>query len=348
MNNKQVCSSLLVLLSLSACSVSGAWESITGERPDQVLHGDRRVPELNAENKLAPITPTSPPASTMQTYTAPNAAPASQSAPANPVVNPYDSYDANGNPVSNNSGSFFSSIIPDNSPAPTEETPKTGNFFTRLIGLDSEPQKYEAPIDSTTRKPFAGNAYFQLNPAATSAETQKLSSVPETPTKFQDVKSSFQQNLSDLKSDQSAAVQAKTDLDSEVATGVTPTVVTPTLTAPLVAQSLPTAQPTVIGPTVAPKDTVKPVSPPQTSYLAIPKSVVQNEPVPVTSLPEIKVDAPSESSEPPIQPQYTTAPTAREINAPTIDAQAPAPVALPSPEIIKTMRPSRYESRRHQ
>jgi hypothetical protein len=345
MNNKQVCSSLLVLLSLSACSISGAWESITGDRPSQPLNGARRTPELNVENRLAPITPTTPPASAMQTYNAPTASPvlpttAPQAATVNPTLDPYDNYDPNGN---------FTTYKPaDKSPVVEQETPKTGNFFTRLIGLDSEPQKYDAPIDSTTRKPFAGNAYFQLNPAATSAETQKLSSVPETPTKFQDVKSSFQQNLSDLKSDQSAAVQAKADLNSEVATGAAPTVIAPTVIAPAISAPLATKSLPTVQADTAPKETIKPVSAPQSSYFAIPKSIVQSEPVPVTSLPEIKVDAPSESSAPPIQPQYTTAPTAQEINAPTSDAQSPAPVALPSPEIIKTMRPSRYESRRHQ
>lgn len=311
MNKTQLITSLFTLSLLSACGSSNIWESITGKRPAQVVSGGRRAPELNSQNKLTPIIPVVPPSNFPQNY---DVSPTPQTQK-DTIANPYDSYDKSGNNQNfapKNSNNFEQQKIL-LSPQYTQEKPETGNFFTRLISGNKEP-KIQSPanVDRNARKTFSGNSYFQLDQNATSAEVQKLSSVPATPTQFQDVKSSLQQNIEELKSDHSMATQAKTDLDREVATGVIPTDIQKDEIAPIV-----------------------PLMPPQIS-----KNTPQenSEAVPVASLPEIKIDTQIQNIETPISD------TANEIKM-SIPQEKPTISQLPSPEIIKNLRPSRYEER---
>ena len=298
MNNKHVCSGLLSLLLLSACSTSNIWESITGEREVQVINGGRRMPELNAT-----------PAATPQSYVAPVFAP--QAA----VTSPYDNYDVSGNALDMNSNNSVAEVSPENA----TQTPKTGNYFTRLIGWDNAPKAQAEPLanppSNSIRKSFSGNQYFQLDQNTTSAEPQKLSSVPATPTQFQDVKSSLQNDMNQLQSDHAVATQAKTELDNEIATGAT----------------------TGAAPATEPSDTIKPLLPLQENKVS-----AESAPIPVDSLPEIKVDAQAQDVATSTEQSQVAAPQNQPI---PVEA---TPSQLPSPEIIKTMRPSRYESRNQQ
>ena len=265
MKKAQIYSSFAALLLLAGCGAGNFWDNFTGEREPQKVSGARRVPTLNAQgaNSQSSASVVSAPLAPMVTTTAATA------------TNPYDNYDANGNPV--------------------------GTVAEKIPASDVNP-----PV----RKPFAGN----LSP---------LTTVPEKPKEFDAVKASAKPILDDLQSNHAVADKNKLALDADIATEKMSPVATPSANIKPLLSSPP---PAPSAPPPAPQTLQLPANvAPQSNVVSV------SVPVPVVSLPEIKVDAP-------VPPFVDT-------NVVSAAPQAQAEDALPSPEIVKTMPPSRYSSR---
>ena len=188
--------------------------------------------------------------------------------------------------------------------SPYDNYDANGNVIGAVAEKPVEKQPAPAPL---VRKPFAGNL-------------QPLTAVPEKPKEFDAVKASSKQNLDVLQADKSVATKDKVALDSDVATEKMSPIATPVVT--------PVAK---IKPLIAP-----PVSQPAPQTLQLPASVapqskVVSKPIPLASLPEIKIDAP-------VQP-------AADATIGSVAPPAQSTDALPSPEIVKTLPPSRYSNR---
>ncbi len=322
MKNTKKYLSIISLLALTACDTSYAWESITGERPDQVVDGPRRTPVLNktaAASKLPPMLET----------VAPSAPAASSSVSV--MSNPYEQY----NPEQPQQNATVA--LEDNSK-------DNGNFFTRAIGLDeAKPQPQNQMVQAggeVARKPIAGNPYYApetsptapLPAPAVAVETPKLSSVPEKPKQLDVVKSQHQQKLGELETVAAVAGQDKQFLDKEVAAPV----------------------PAPVNPETKQEDTMAKLTPlvkqPEPEAKIAPLGTPSSPPVPVASLPEVSVEAASEPATSPVARQVTSdaAPIVGDYGyksaASLLEGDAAA-APLPSTNIIKTMRPSRYEVR---
>jgi|GEM_PF-4646259 len=315
MNNKKFYFGMLTLSLLTACSGNSMMEKISGERSPQAVKGARHAPELNAKLKSAPSLSEPVPAA------------------AAAAASPYDNYDASGN---------FANKASKNAPA---ESPKTGNFFTRLIDGDDAAKPEENGAE--TRKPFAGSPYSPETsatapipaaplPVANSSTIQKLSTVPEKPKRFEEIKGTHKQNMDDLQAEYAAASGNKMMLDNEITNGAAP--------APAAASNAVVADKSdkALQSPEALLNKGKPVAvAPEKPYIE--KPYIEKPPVAekieqpvVTSLPEINVAAPVETATSTATPD--SAPVARQ--ADVYNAEP-----LPEPEVLKIMRPSRYESR---
>lgn len=205
----------------------------------------------------------------------------------------------------------------------------------------------------------------------------EISSVPLKPEEFDTVKSGQKQKFDELESDHDAAQQEKMSLDREVSGSLPaelPTAIEQPAS-PSVMEEKPSVSMEVVEQNSAPlstqlteENTSEEVAQPVTieekpSFFErlkntigftekepVSESVNENEsnnenivtsvssPLPVTSLDEVDIKAPSEKPEYlDLKPQASFEPVP---DIPNIDDNTSA---LPSPDIIKTMRPSRYE-----